>query len=538
VLAAPFICTARVGLVGTFFPVQLRLSAPGLFPWVYFFRSDVVTSFCPGLHHFLIAYVERSGTFPRKDPTHDNRILLALTLKQTTIGSYLHFKKYPKVSKSILTNKDPTHRKPTTPQILLLARVSHTCSHGCRPALLLALVVQPEASCPGRAQIGMSSSPDSGAGVVHRATVLCSKLISRVNRTLLALVALMTGPAAAPRTPPIVSSRTTLKVLLELTAALKLTAAHVDHLAAICAEKVQAAEEAAAEEWAAEEAAAEESTTAQPTVDAYVPQRMNRTSKNHAGILELVETLIKKKVFVKGKQNLIGTAGFNWGQASKWTLQHQAVIKDLLKAISKDTPADFTFNAISVNVNVDARSLAKKGKTLHVHPHNTDKSLIMTIGKFTGGELGVAHDQHGTGLVKLNPYQKWISFDGKNEWHGNQPHKGERISIILYSVKCHYDIEILTELGFRIKAPDNKATFLAGAKRKVEDSERPSERPNTRSSEQTPRKRKKRNYFVPDQKPNSVDPVLHAVGRFKKVPVRERYHYFNNVMRLRRLGAG
>jgi hypothetical protein len=355
-------------------------------------------------------------------------------------------------------------------------------------------------------------------------------LLSRVNRAL----ALLTGPVAAARLAPIVSPRKELKVLRKLTAALNLTADHVGHLAAICAEKVQAAEEAAAEEAAAEEAAAEELTTAQPTVDAYVP-RPTYESENHAGILELVETLINDKVFVKGKQNIFGTAGFNWGQASKWTKKNYAVIKDFMKAISKDTPADFTFNAVSVNYNVDARSLAKKGSTLHVHPHNTGSSLIMTLGKFTGGELGVARDQYGTGLLKLNPFQKWMHFDGKNEWHGNQPHEGERISIIMYYVKCHHDKKFLTELGFRFKAPENEVTVLAGAKRKVTHSERPNKRSKivqtkraytrsvTHSSVQTARKVLKRSFFVPDEKPNSSDPTV----RFKKVPVALR-HYFKS----------
>jgi len=91
------------------------------------------------------------------------------------------------------------------------------------------------------------------------------------------------------------------------------------------------------------------------------------------------------------------------------------VIRDF---INKYAP-DFNFNCGYVNKNV------------HMKPHkdkaNTDSSLIIALGSYTGGNLIVEDEP-------LDIRYRLIEFDGKRQTHWTEEFEGDRYSIVIFEI--------------------------------------------------------------------------------------------------------
>ena len=90
----------------------------------------------------------------------------------------------------------------------------------------------------------------------------------------------------------------------------------------------------------------------------------------------------------------------------------------LWEAIARVAPENAELNAICVNKNIKCEP--------HVDKNNKGNSWILFLGDFSGGALcfadGRVIDVHGV----------WHEFDGKIQ-HWNEPHEGDKYSIILYT---------------------------------------------------------------------------------------------------------
>ena len=62
----------------------------------------------------------------------------------------------------------------------------------------------------------------------------------------------------------------------------------------------------------------------------------------------------------------------------------------------------------------------------HKDKQNQTRSLIVSFGKYTGGELVIEGEV-------FNAYHNPIEFDGKNKLHWNQAHEGTKYSLIYFS---------------------------------------------------------------------------------------------------------
>jgi len=110
----------------------------------------------------------------------------------------------------------------------------------------------------------------------------------------------------------------------------------------------------------------------------------------------------------------------------------------------------FPFTSIQVNVDYAARP--------HTDRNNLGKSLIVGLGRYTGGRLWV-HDDHGKESLTLQEdlpqealYRKGVSFQGtahdiRDRWlvfdgnrlHGTQPFKGRRYSLVYFTCDRYAD---------------------------------------------------------------------------------------------------
>ena len=108
-------------------------------------------------------------------------------------------------------------------------------------------------------------------------------------------------------------------------------------------------------------------------------------------------------------------------QISKLSIQHPNLDNLLIDFMKQHNP-EFLFNSVYITKNC----LSKP----HVDSGNVGDSIIVTVGKFTGGGLYVIQDDLSTTLFDIK--KNSLQFNGVRHPHYTQEFTGTRYSLIFY----------------------------------------------------------------------------------------------------------
>jgi hypothetical protein len=90
---------------------------------------------------------------------------------------------------------------------------------------------------------------------------------------------------------------------------------------------------------------------------------------------------------------------------------------------------DFPFESITINKNLCCLP--------HLDKNNVGDSIIVSLGNFRGGEIGVAvQPKAAAGLpMKFQINRRPLLFNGSKLVHWTEPFEGERYSIVFFNMK-------------------------------------------------------------------------------------------------------
>jgi len=108
-------------------------------------------------------------------------------------------------------------------------------------------------------------------------------------------------------------------------------------------------------------------------------------------------------------------------QLSKLSIEHPDLDDLLIEFMNNHNPK-FKFNSVYITKNC----LSKP----HVDSGNVEKSIIVSIGKFEGGNLYVKENDLTTTLFNIK--ENSLEFDGRKHVHYTQEFTGTRYSLIFY----------------------------------------------------------------------------------------------------------
>ena len=161
--------------------------------------------------------------------------------------------------------------------------------------------------------------------------------------------------------------------------------------------------------------------------------------KAKANLLEALEKLTVPKIPQPddrkntNRGNVIGTIGrtmtFGFGDNRrgfnyfKTNAKYPEIYKALVEFGNRAVPKGWEYQAITLNHGVKAKK--------HIDSKNVGKSVIIGIGNFTGGEIGVWRSDN-TKPVYKNLHDKPIMFNGGLLPHETQPFEGNRYTMVFY----------------------------------------------------------------------------------------------------------
>ena len=136
------------------------------------------------------------------------------------------------------------------------------------------------------------------------------------------------------------------------------------------------------------------------------------------------------KGFVLGKINNWAHTVEKYGKPkidlSRQTKQEKyKSIYELAKNVMKKHNPNFKFSTIQFNKN------HKSAK--HIDAKNATDSYILGLGDYTGGELRIWSEDGKTHTDK-NIKNRWLRFNGAKHYHQTLPFKGERYTLVFYSI--------------------------------------------------------------------------------------------------------
>lgn len=108
-------------------------------------------------------------------------------------------------------------------------------------------------------------------------------------------------------------------------------------------------------------------------------------------------------------------------QLSKLSIEHPD-LDDLLLDFMNNHYPEFKFNSVYITKNCQSKP--------HVDSGNVDSSIIVSIGKFEGGNLYVKENDLTTTLFNIK--ENSLEFDGRKHVHYTQEFTGTRYSLIFY----------------------------------------------------------------------------------------------------------
>ena len=104
--------------------------------------------------------------------------------------------------------------------------------------------------------------------------------------------------------------------------------------------------------------------------------------------------------------------------------KYKEIYKETKKLMKMRDP-NFKFSSIQYNKNHKAKK--------HKDGHNVGISYIIGLGDYTGGEL-IVYDAAGKNPKKHNIKNKFYKFNGSIYSHETAPYKGERYTLVFYSI--------------------------------------------------------------------------------------------------------
>jgi len=120
---------------------------------------------------------------------------------------------------------------------------------------------------------------------------------------------------------------------------------------------------------------------------------------------------------VKGKDPIVTSRLTN-------TPKYKPLFEEASKLMRQHNP-NFKFTSIQINEN------QKTSK--HKDGYNVGKSYIIGLGDYTGGEVRL-YTKDGDKFKDINIKNRWATFDGSELEHETTPFKGERYTLVFYSV--------------------------------------------------------------------------------------------------------
>ena len=120
---------------------------------------------------------------------------------------------------------------------------------------------------------------------------------------------------------------------------------------------------------------------------------------------------------VKGKDPIVTSRLTN-------TPKYKPLFEEASKLMRQHNP-NFKFTSIQINEN------QKTSK--HKDGYNVGKSYIIGLGDYTGGEVRL-YTKDGDKFKDINIKNRWATFNGSELEHETTPFKGERYTLVFYSV--------------------------------------------------------------------------------------------------------
>tara|TARA_A100001201_G_scaffold142457_1_gene140727 strand:- start:4968 stop:5480 length:513 start_codon:yes stop_codon:yes gene_type:complete len=106
------------------------------------------------------------------------------------------------------------------------------------------------------------------------------------------------------------------------------------------------------------------------------------------------------------------------------TPKYKPLFEEASKLMKQHNP-NFKFTSIQINEN------QKTSK--HKDGYNVGKSYIIGLGDYTGGEVRL-YTKDGKSHKDINIKNRWATFDGSELEHETLPFKGQRFTLVYYSV--------------------------------------------------------------------------------------------------------
>jgi hypothetical protein len=136
---------------------------------------------------------------------------------------------------------------------------------------------------------------------------------------------------------------------------------------------------------------------------------------------------------VTQRDKIIGTIGrttnFGFGRTRSGFKEfvsnekYPEIFEALVKIGNAVVPKGWRYSAITLNQGVKAKK--------HKDEQNVGKSVILTLGDFTGGGIYVFNPD-GSGRKTYDIYKKPLMFNGALLPHQTEPFKGERWTMVFY----------------------------------------------------------------------------------------------------------
>ena len=119
----------------------------------------------------------------------------------------------------------------------------------------------------------------------------------------------------------------------------------------------------------------------------------------------------------KGKTGVVDSKKTN-------TPKYKELFEEASKLMKSHNP-NFKFTSIQFNKNQKTKK--------HKDGNNVGKSYIIGLGDYTGGDVRL-YTKDGDKFKDINIKNRWATFNGSELEHETTPFKGERYTLVFYSV--------------------------------------------------------------------------------------------------------
>ena len=107
-------------------------------------------------------------------------------------------------------------------------------------------------------------------------------------------------------------------------------------------------------------------------------------------------------------------------------------LQQLGSQLRLDNGDPFPFRSITINKNLPCLP--------HIDKYNKGNSVILTLGKFAGGKLGILQTE---GPKSYDVWERPLMFDGSKLVHWTEPFEGTRYSVIFFNLKIRARDQVL-----------------------------------------------------------------------------------------------